>query len=178
MDLEGNPIGKSKVALRNNPDIAKGDIKISFLAHNESSEARNYTATLSVYRPAIAHPNDIVTKDYNYMGEIESIESLPGSLYFDTSLMRMETATGSYAYKDAYKVSRDIKYFASQAAYELYESLKDTDPEEAEKAYTVIPQGFYYNAANEGVSWEDLPSYSAQSVQDVLHLCLQGLYTL
>lgn len=161
-------LGKAKIALRNNPDIAKGDIKISFLAHNESSETRNYTATLSVYRPAIAHPNDIVTKDYNYMGEIESIESLPGSLYFDTSLMRMETATGSYAYKDAYKVSRDIKYFASQAAYELYESLKDTDPEEAEKAYTVIPQGFYYNAANEGVSWEDLPSYTAQSVQDVL----------
>ena len=160
-------IGKAKVALRNNADIAKGDIKISFIAHNESSEARTYDVNLKVLRPAIAHPNDIVTKDYTYMGEIDSIESLPGSAYFDTSLMQMEVAKGSYSFKDAYKVTKDIEYFASQAAYERYEELKDVDPEEAKKQYTVIKQGYYYNAANEGVSWEALPSYTAMSVKDV-----------
>ena len=94
LDLQGNPINKSKIALRNNPDIAKGDIKLSFLAHNESQEDLSYDVKLTVMRPALAHPNDIVTKDYNFKGEIDSVESLSGMSYYDTDVKEMAIATG------------------------------------------------------------------------------------
>ena len=155
LDLQGNPIGKSKVALRNNPDIAKGDVKISFLAHNESQEDLTYDVKLTVMRPALAHPNDIVTKDYNFKGEIDSIESLSGMSYFDTDVKEMAVASGSFAFKDAYKVSKDIEYYASAADFEAGKK-------------TTIKAGHYYNAANEGVSWELLPSYTAQSTKDIV----------
>ena len=154
LDLQGNPIGKSKVALRNNPDIAKGDIKISFLAHNESTETRSYDIKLHVMRPATATPNNIVTKDYNFKGEIDSIESMTGMAYFDTDIKKMTVASGTAAYKDVYKISKDMDYFASEADYNANKK-------------TVIKQGHYYNAATEGVDWQPLPSYIAQSTKDV-----------
>ena len=117
LDLKGNKIGKAKVALRNNPDIAKGDIKLSFLAHNESAETRNYDVTLTVMRPALAQPNNIVTKDYNFKGEIDDIKNLSGMAYFDTDVRRMEIASGSIAYKDAVKASKDIEYYATEEAW-------------------------------------------------------------
>ena len=155
LDLAGEKIGKSKVALRNNPDIAKGDIKIKFVAHNESNENKIYNVVMSVLRPALAQPNDIVTKDYNFKGEIESVESLSGMAYFDTDIREMAIASGLYAYKDAYKVSKDIEYYATAEDY-------------AAGKKTIIPQGYYYNAAEEGVNWLPLPSYTAQSTQDTL----------
>jgi len=166
---DGTGTGKSKVVLRNNADIAKGDIKLSFLAHNESVEDRHYNVTVSVMRPAIAQPNDLVTKDYNYMGEIDSIESLPGSSFYDTSLGRMAIASGSHNYKDAYKASRDIEYFSSEENYDAYESWIGTDPEKAKQYVSVLPKGFYYNASQDSnsVDWKVLPSYTAQSVKDV-----------
>ena len=155
LDLQGQPIGKSKVALRNNPDIAKGDVKIKFLAHNEGTQPRYYNVMMSVMRPAIAHPNDVVTKDYNFKGEIESVESLSGMPYFDTDIREMAIASGLYAYKDAYKVSKDIEYYASAEDY-------------ANGNKTIIAQGFYYNASQDGADWQPLPSYTAQSTQDTL----------
>ena len=154
LDLNGNKIGKSKIALRNNSDIAKGDIKLSFLAHNESEEARTYDVTLTVMRPAIAHPNDIVTKEYNYKGAVESIELFSGMQYYDKDLDKMMTATGAVAYKDAVKVDKEIEYYASKADFDINKK-------------TVIAKGYYYNSANEGVSWDPLPSYTAQSTMDV-----------
>ena len=154
LDLAGNKIGKSKIALRNNSDIAKGYIKLSFLAHNESNETRTYDVTLTVMRPAIAHPNDIVTKEYNYTGTVESIELFSGMQYYDKDLDKMMTATGSVAYKDAVKADKDIEYYASKADYE------------ADKK-TIIAKGYYYNSATQGVSWDPLPSYTAQSTMDV-----------
>ena len=154
MDLEGNPIGKAKVALRNNPDIAKGDIKIKFIAHNESTETRSYDIKLSVMRPAVALPNDIVTKEYNFKGEIDSIEQFTGMSYYDVDIKEMAVASGTANYKDVYKLGKDMDYFASAADY-------------AANKKTVIKAGHYYNAATEGISWEPLPSYEAQSTKDV-----------
>ena len=155
LDLNGNKIGKSKIALRNNDDIAKGDIKLSFLAHNESDEAREYDVTLTVMRPAIAHPNDIVTKDYNFKGTVEKIENFNGMRYYDSDLKRMETATGSVAYKDAVEVSKDIEYYANEEDFN-------------NKHKTVIAKGFYYNSSTTEVAcWDPLPSYTAQSTMDV-----------
>ena len=154
LDLNGNKIGKSKVVLRNNSDIAKGDVKLSFLAHNESNESRSYDVTLTVMRPAIAHPNDIVTKDYNFKGAVEKIENFNGMRYYDKDLKRMVTASGAYAYKDAVYASKDIEYYASAEDY-------------AAGTKTTIAKGYYYNSATEGACWEPLPSYTAQSTKDV-----------
>ncbi|MBQ6731046.1 MAG: S8 family serine peptidase [Bacilli bacterium] len=157
LDLSGNEpkkLDKSKIVLRNNDDIAKGDIKLSFIAHNESDQARTYDVTLTVLRPAIAHPNDIVTKEYNYKGSVESIELFTGMTYYDRYREEMRTVTGPLAYKDAIKAGKDIEYYASEADFK------------ADKK-TVIAKGYYYNSATEGACWEPLPSYTAQSTMDV-----------
>ena len=44
-------VGKAKINLYNNPDIAKGDLKLSFLGYNNSNTPLSYTATTYVYRP-------------------------------------------------------------------------------------------------------------------------------
>jgi len=154
LDLNGNKIGKSKVVLRNNNDIANGNIKLSFLAHNESEEARSYDVTLTVMRPAIAHPNNIVTKEYNYKGAVEKIENFNGMKYYDKDLKKMVTASGTFAFKDAVYASKDIEYYASAEDY-------------AASKKTIIEKGYYYNSATNGVCWEPLPSYTAQSTKDV-----------
>ncbi len=164
-DLAGNPIGKAKIALRNNADIARGDIKLSFLAHNESEETKNYDVTLTVMRPAIAKPNDIVTKEYNFKGTVDSIEMFSGMKYYDKDLEKMMTATGKVAYKDAMKADKDIEYYASQEDYEADQAAVAAGGKETRK--TVIKKGYYYNSATTGVFWEPLPSYTAQSVKDV-----------
>ena len=170
LDANGDGVGKAKISLRNNADIAKGDIKLSFLAHNESEATRNYNVRVSVMRPAIAHPNNLVTKDYNYMGEIDSIESLPGSVFYDTSLERMSIASGSHAYKDAYKVSKDVEYWISAEQYEIYQYwIDEGNPEKAKEYVCTLKQGYYFNASESEteVDWREMPSYTAQSVQDV-----------
>ena len=172
LDLQGNKTGKSKVALRNNPDIAKGDIKLSFLAHNESNEARNYDVTLTVMRPALAQPNNIVTKDYNFKGEIDDIKNLSGMAYFDTDVRKMDVASGSIAYKDALKVSKDIEYYATEEAWRADQADIQAGKQPSRK--TVIKQGYYYNAANEGVDWQPLPSFTAQSTRDVVIAEVKG----
>ena len=168
LDLAGNPIGKSKIALRNNADIAKGDIKLSFLAHNEGTETKNYDVTLTVMRPAIASPNDIVTKEYNYKGAVDSIDMFSGKIYYNQYLDKMMTAPGSVAFKDAIKADKDIEYYANAEDYQF-----DVDNADAILAGTVqskksiITKGYYYNSATTGCLWEPLPSYTAQSTMDV-----------
>ena len=147
-------INKSKVVLRNNPDIAKGDIKLSFLAHNEGQQERQYDVKVSVMRPALAQPNDIVTREYNLLGEVEKISSIAGWPYYDVEIYKMATGTGSASFKDAIKISKDIDYFASEEDYLINKK-------------TVFPKGYYYNASKDGIDWQPLPSYTAQSTQDV-----------
>ena len=155
LDLDGKPIGKSKVALRNNPDIAKGDIKLSFLAHNEGQDTKEYDVKLTVMRPALASPNDIVTAEYNYRGEIDDVARFSGVPYYDKDIREMAVGSGDYAYKDAFKVSKDIEYYASEADYRADNK-------------TTIAKGYYYNASEDGVNWQPLPSYTAQSTKDVV----------
>lgn len=166
LDADNNPVGtgKAKVTLRNNEDINKGDIKLSFLAHNESESAKTYTVKLSVLRPAVVMANDIVTKDYNYIGEVETISTLPGMEYWiDTALhegdpIRPEKriAEGTFNNRDVYKVSRQIRYFPTE------EALRNNEP-------SFIEIGNYYNAGDsEHANWVELPKSEYLSVQDVL----------
>ena len=146
---------RSKVLLKNNPDIAKGDVKISFTAHNEGQETREYNVKLSIMRPALEQPNDIVTKDYNFKGDIEKVDSFTGVPFYDVDIYEMTTGTGEASYRDVFHVTRDIDYYASEADYLANKK-------------TIISKGYYYNAATEGIDWQPLPSYTAQSTKDVL----------
>ncbi len=168
LDLNGNKTAKSKIALRYSEDIAKGDIKLSFLAHNESDQARNYNVTLTVMRPAIAHPNDIVTKEYNFKGTVEKIDNFSGMKFYDPQLKRVVTAAGDVAFKDAFYASKDIEYYTSAENYQFdQENRIAIGAGTVQSKKTVIAKGYYYNSSTNGVSWDPLPSYTAQSTMDV-----------
>ena len=160
---------KSKIALGNNEDINKGDIKLSFLAHNESEDAKEYSVKLTVLRPAIVKGNDIVTKEYNHRGEIEKIDALPGAVYWINESLHPESedpdermqpakkvAEGEAEHNDVLKITRQILYYASE------EDLRADNP-------TTLEVGNYYNeGTKDNIKWAPLPSKDFQSVQDVL----------
>ena len=168
LDLNGNKTAKSKIALRYSEDIAKGDIKLSFLAHNESDQARNYNVTLTVMRPAIAHPNDIVTKEYNFKGTVEKIDNFSGMKFYDPQLKRVVTAAGDVAFKDAFYAGKDIEYYKTAEDYQFDQDNRIAiGAGTVQSKKTIIAKGYYYNSATNGVSWDPLPSYTAQSTMDV-----------
>ena len=156
LDEEGNGIGKSKINLKNNADINRGDIKLSFLAHNESKNNLVYKPTLVVMRPAIAATQDIVTKDYKDCGEVDKIENFPGRTYYIRTGVepdwRYEERTCEYEVhkNDVYKVPRDIEYYAS--AYDCENDIK-----------SYIKEGRY---VYDGAEWQDYATYNYQSTYD------------
>ena len=116
-NLKGQLIGKSKIALRNNKDINSGKVSLSFMAHNEGTATRTYEASYTVMRPAIKQSNDIVSRDYNNRGEIDSITKFSGLSYWvEKVLSETETvyeerhAQDDVNVGDVFKVIRDIKY--------------------------------------------------------------------
>ena len=126
VDEIGQKTGKAKLSLKNNDDINSGKVALSFYSHNESDEDRIYDAYLTVMRPAVKNDNGVVTKDYNYRGEIDDITAWAGRKYWTItvdptsgeSYAVERTAAGSFADKDYYKVSREISYYASKEACE------------------------------------------------------------
>lgn len=182
LDLNGNPIQKSKIALRNGKEINEGNISLKFLAHNESESVKKYTATFTVMRPAIKASNEIVARNYNYNHvEIDSITNFPGYSYWSE---RVDPDTGEISIvenhcekpvniNDVYKVSREIKY-----------NIKGTDPVTGEDILVeqTIPVGMYCCTEiidekvvdpTTGKKWiyakyEILESRDYQSTQDVM----------
>lgn len=120
IDENGNGISKSKINLRNNPDINKGRVALSFLAHNDSNETLTFDASFVVYRPAIAKTNDIITKDYNDMGTFDSVSRLPGWVYWEYSgvgehkVAVRKVGQGTTRDRDVYQASKDVEYYASE----------------------------------------------------------------
>lgn len=167
LDEEGNGINKAKVVLRNNEDISKGDVKLSFLAHNESNVDKDYRVKLTVMRPAIKNSNLLPTKDYSYRTEISDIKYLPGISYYDVNAERQMSSYGQASYKDVYKLTKDIEYYPSKQAY-----LNGEDP-------IVLKTGMWY-VASEGVDqsqnivYKELPGYDYQSTQDVVIATING----
>lgn len=176
-DLNGNPIGKSKIALRNNPQINAGTIDLSFLAHNESSETKTYRATYTVMRPAIKASNEIVSRQYSYKGEVDSIASFPGYSYWVEEHSGGETriaerhADGKPAVGDVFKVTKEIKYDVVDnplAPTELIEQTipigryKCIDTEEVTKVVGDKEVTWVY------ATYEVLESLNYQSTQDML----------
>ena len=160
LDLSGNPTGKSKIALRNSAEINKGNIDLKFIAHNESEETHTYKATLTVMRPAIADNNGIVTKEYNFRGDVDAISGFPGHVYYIKNSIPGQEPTrnesfGVAEHNDVYNVTRDIEYYAS--AEDCKNDIK-----------TTIEKNRYYNAGTADYpDWKPLPGKDYQSVQDV-----------
>lgn len=116
LDLSGNPIGKSKICLRNSEEINNGTVSLKFLAHNESETAKTYHASYTIMRPAITESNEIVARDYNYRGEVDSLGSFSGMYDWSeqtkqgvTTYVRTYT-NNNIAVGDVFKVTRDITY--------------------------------------------------------------------
>lgn len=161
LDENGNGINKSKILLRNNEDIAKGDVKLSFLAHNESEVAHNYKAKVTVMRPAIAKNNTILTDDYNLVGEIDDVKYFPGYEYYSPERETLVKGEGAVSYKDVIHVTKDIQYFENQA--QVDSGTKGG----------LIPKGFYYvcskiENSTEGIQWKVVPNLDYQSIKDVV----------
>ena len=123
-DDKGNATGKAKISLRNFEGINNGRIKLNFYSHNESDANRTYDAYLTVMRPAIKNDNGVVTKEYNYRGEIDSITAWAGRNYWEMSvdpttgenIYVQRTAPGEVKDKDYFKVTREITYYATEEA--------------------------------------------------------------
>ena len=177
-------LGKSKIELRNNADINQGIINLKFLAHNESESAQTYGATLRVMRPAIKHTNDVLTKEYNYIGEVTSIESFPGRKYyvakssynpddpdhpiFNPAVEQMSEI--DFAHNDVYKVPRDIEYWATEADCAADHPSAGV---ETRDHLTILPAGKYVNVGDDVTAvWEYAPDYAYQSTQDTEIACV------
>ncbi|MCQ2771258.1 MAG: S8 family serine peptidase [Clostridia bacterium] len=165
VDAEGNGINKTKIQLANNDDIAKGDIKLSFKAYNESASAQKYQAVITVMRPAIVNSNKIIQSQYNYKGEVDDLSKISGLTYvaeeYNSATHQLEPVLktnpkNNTKQNDVIKVTKQIKY---------YTTIADFTNKTNEK---VFEQDYYYNAATSGANWQVLPGYDYQSVQDVV----------
>jgi hypothetical protein len=181
LDLLGNPIGKSKIALRNNDKINKGTVSLSFLAHNEASSDKRYSISYSVMRPAMKKSNEIVPRNYNLRPEVDTFSLLPGYTFYtediiDGQKVIVESNTkGTVAVGDVFKVTRELKYFT-----------KAVDPETGSEYLKEesIPIGRYHCKAVEErevinpstgkteiwpyATYEDLEPRDYQSTQDTM----------
>ena len=155
-DVDGTKLNKAKILLRNNDDIANGKVKLSFIAHNESSSAKKYNVSYSVMRPAIALSNKVLSSDYGAPVEVDSVKSIPGFEFFSPEEEKIIKADGTANYKDVVKVSKDIQYFENASQYEA------DDPQ------GVVKEGLYYcdNTSGE-IVWKEVPNSEYQSIKDV-----------
>ena len=167
VDGQNVGIGKSKIELHNNEDINNGNVKLSFFAHNEGTETLTYKVKLTVMRPAQAENNKIITDDYNYLGEVDSFEKIPGIQYYDSSYDEVVYTQGTASYKDVYKVTKQLKYYKTKADYEA-----ETNP------VIIEPDTYYVSSdvkdAVEGVVYESLPTHKYLSTKDVVLDVIEG----
>ena len=154
-DFDGSVLNKSKIMLRNNDDIKQGKVKLSFVAHNDSSSAKSFKVEYNVMRPAIALSNQVLTKDYGTPVEVDSVKSIPGFKYFSPEEEKEVIADGTANYKDTIKVSKDIEY------YENAEQLA------AETPLGRVKEGMYYCESTNPIVWKEVPKSEFQSIKDV-----------
>ena len=165
-DELGNALNKAKIVLRNSEDIAKGDVKLSFIAHNEDTSAHTYKAKVTIMRPAIKNANLISTREYNFRSEISDIKYLPGVSYFNEYTERQTNSYGEASYKDVFRLSRDVEFYKNEIDFEG--GIK-----------TTMKAGMWYVDSegvdqNRNVVYKELPGYDYQSTQDVVLATIEG----
>lgn len=164
LDLEGNPIEKSKIVLKNSEDISKGILNLKFLAHNETGSEKNYTAKVTVMRPAIKQDNQVVPDSYTLSGEVDDVSKIPALTYYNKVVdgtqwvVKKVTNPGNPNYKDVIKLTKQITYYTSEEDFN-----NETNPH-------ILTQGYYYNSSNTPGTcvWALLPKTDYQSVQDIV----------
>ena len=154
-DFDGTVLNKSKIMLRNNDDIKMGKVKLSFVAHNDSSEAKSFKVTYNVMRPAIALSNKVLTSDYGTPVEVDSVKSIPGFEFYSPEEEKVIKADGTANFKDTIKVSKDIQYYQNKAEYDA------DDPK------GVVKEGMYYCDSVNPIHWAEVPKSEFQSIKDV-----------
>ncbi len=162
--LNNEPNKKAKIVLRNNEDIAKGDINLAFLAHNAGSADRSYEVSFNVMRPAVAWSNKVLSKDYHDPVEVDSVKSIPGWEYYSFEEGKVIPAEGSASYKDVVKVSRDIKYYKSADEYDEDKGIDNPSG--------LIEKGLYFydgksTSSPKMENWKLVPESEYQSIKDV-----------
>ena len=155
---EEQGLGKAKIELHNNDDINKGNLNLSFYAHNEGDEPLSYKVRLTVMRPALAKNNKVVTEDYNYLGEVDDFERLPGIQYYDDSYGKVVYTQGTGAFKDCYKVTKELTYYRTKS--DFYNKVNPV----------VIPANTYYydESSSNPYPYNVLPDHEYLSTADVV----------
>ena len=163
LSLAGEKIGKSKICLYNSEDIANGTLALSFVAHNEG-EAKNYKARVTVMRPAVTTNNKVIPDKYNNLGELDSIEKIPGLTYWvmeyspkageQVPVQKSNQANASF--NDVIKLTKQIIYYTSSA-----DLTNKTNP-------VVLDPGLYKNVSTSGCDWQPLEGFEYQSTQDAV----------
>jgi len=170
LDVEGNATGKAKVSLKNSEEIAKGNIKIDVIAHNEAADSLTYKGKLTVMRPATIMNNDIVTKDHDYKGEISDVSLIPGLTYY--TINGFVTNIGEPKDGDALKVEKVINVWSNETEWIEDHTYNPTTGDYDENktlihAFTFEIGNYKYNSAiKSDFKWEKLESNEYQSVQD------------
>ena len=161
LSLTGEKIGKSKICLYNRDDIARGLLNLSFVAHNEG-EAKSFTAKVTVMRPAIVNSAKVVPDKYNYTGEIDDLEKIPGLTYYmykyspqaGGDIIVENTNRGSASYNQVFKLTKQVIFYTTEE-----DLVNQTNG-------VVFDPGFYKNVSTTGIQWEPLEGLDYQSVQD------------
>lgn len=180
LDLAGNPIGKSKIALRNSEEINNGTVNLKFRAHNEGTASKTYHASYTIMRPAIKESNEIVSREYNYVGEVDTYSNLPGLEYG-----KEEVKTGGVkeyvkawtsskiAINDVFKITRELEYEVlneDPATKETEPLIKKTMPigRYVCTAINVVPDPDPTKESHNVATFEVYGSSEYQSTQDYL----------
>ena len=164
LSTSGEKIGKSKICLYNTEDIANGTLALSFLAHNETANAKTYKAKVTVMRPAVTTNNKVIPDKYHYSGELDDVAKIPGLTYY---AMEFSPAAGeevpvkksnpaNASLNDVIKLTKQLIYYTSEA-----DLVAGTNG-------IVLDPGYYKNTASSGCKWEPLEGFEYQSVQDAV----------
>ena len=190
LDAKGNGIGKAKVELKNTQLVNEGTIAISFKAHNESESSKTYGAKLVVMRPAVEHNTDIVTKEYNDQGSVDSISNFPGRKYYEAEYTLIDgqvvfsraeehMSVLGFNVNDVYEVKKAIKYWATENDCKLDHPSEDQSTWTEDHMTTIEPGRYYVaqvieekdgqgNVISREAVYLPLEPHAYQSVQDTL----------
>lgn len=177
---------KAKIELKYNDLVRDGNISLSFLAHNESNETKNYTATLYVQKPEVKkywnyenHKNDTIDystgevtedpsnpsdhgEDYEYEGEEfqTNHDTLIAKKEFSLSIAPGDSTISSISYSlsDEEKEAIDSD-FTNGTYLEGYVVLTPTNSEDT--TLSIPYMGFY---GSEEVDGETHSKYETASV--------------
>ena len=147
-------IGKAKIQLYNNEDIAKGDVKLSFIAHNESSSTKTYEATTYIYRPELVTLNEDNYPQYKGVEFMSVQDTLIEKVTQEVSIPAGESTIklNTYSLTDTVKAELDSK-FENGCVIEGFVVLEEKNSTDAIELS--IPYLGFYGDYSKGIPVEE-----------------------